>query len=124
MLNGRTQPECDEMKGTRLTRGNLTPSSLRGRGFIVPGAIVKRSPTNYAVKVYIGQGKSKWYSGFRTRREAQAFQANLASHPAHSAGVGLYGSVRERTGTYLKGWFDRQEGRVKAGNLRPKTLAT
>lgn len=89
----------------------------------MPGAIVKRSATNYAVKVYVGQGKSKWYSGFRTRREAQAFQVSMASNPLHAAGMGLYGSIRLRLGTYLTSdWLPEQAARVKRGTLKVRTL--
>ncbi len=85
----------------------------------MPGSVLKRSPTNYAVKVYIGQGKYKWYSGFQSRREAEAFQASLASHPDHAAGLGLYGSSRERLKSYAEQWLVQQRAKLK-----PKTLDT
>ncbi len=83
------------------------------------GSILKRSATNYVLKVYIGSGKYKWYGGFRTRREADQFQMSLASHPSHAANVGLYGSSRARFGVYLREWLHTKESR-----LRPKTRRT
>lgn len=90
----------------------------------MPGSIIKRSATNYAVKLYQGNGKCKWYAGFQTRGEAQAFQASLASHPHHAAGLGLYGSSRERVTSFAERWLKQQEARERAGTLRPKTLRT
>jgi integrase len=46
----------------------------------------------------------KWHGGFDRYREAEAFRATLAHHPAHSAGVGIYGTTRLRTGDYLTDW--------------------
>ncbi len=85
----------------------------------MPGTIIRRGKS-YALALYAGQinGKKryKWLT-FKTYGEAQAAQGELVSHVlAHSAGVGLYGSPRERLGPYLKDWLARQEHR-----LAPKT---
>ncbi len=88
----------------------------------MPGSVIKRSLTNYAVKLYQGNGRYKWVSGFTSRKEAQAYQASLASHPLHAANVGLYGSSRERLKDHIERWLRRQEARVKAGTLEAKTL--
>ncbi len=98
---------------------NPSPILLRGKGWNVAGSILKRSATNYVVKVYQGSGKYKWYGGFRTRREAEQFQVSLASHPSHAANVGLYGSSRARFGVYLRDWLKAKDSR-----LRPKTRRT
>ncbi len=60
----------------------------------------------------------KWYGGFRTRREAEAFRATLAHHPAFSAGLGIYGTTRLRTGDYLDDWL---RTRRSVDNLEEKT---
>lgn len=90
----------------------------------MPGSIIKRSATNYAVKLYQGNGKYKWVSGFGSLKAATAYQASLASHPLHAANLGLYGSARERVGTYLQDWLRQQERRVAASTMRAKTLRT
>ena len=59
-----------------------------------------------------GKKRDKWLT-FKTYREAQAAQGELASHVlAHSAGVGLYGSPRERLAFYLADWLKRQKPRL------------
>ena len=85
----------------------------------MPGRIVRRiGRASYALRLYAGRkdGKKqeKWLT-FKTYAEAQAAQGELASHVlAHSAGVGLYGSPRERTGPYLADWLKRQKPRLAA----------
>lgn len=106
------------MKGNGLKHRNLSPSSLKGRGFYVPGKIRKRG-RSYVLKVYAGRqnGKKrdKWLT-FRTHQEAEAFQRELSSHTlAHSAGVGLFGSPSERLGPYLTDWIKRQKQRLAPG---------
>jgi integrase len=86
----------------------------------MPGSIVRRG-NSYVLKLYAGRegGKKrdKWLT-FKSYGEAQAAQGELASHVlAHAAGVGLYGSPRERTGPYLADWLKRQKSR-----LAPKTF--
>lgn len=66
-----------------------------------------------------GKKRQKWHSGFSTKREADAYRAALANHPAHSAGLGLYGSTRRRLGDYLTEWL-----RERAPSLRQKTHDT
>jgi integrase len=102
-----------------LRRNSLPLNQLRGRGWRVPGIIVKRGDS-YAFKIYAGKKDGwsdyKWVS-FPSRAEAEAAQRELASHTlAHSAGVGIYGSPRERFGPYLEDWCERQRG-----HLAPKT---
>ena len=85
----------------------------------MPGSIFKRGDS-YVLKVYAGKerGTSRFKRiTFESRAEAEAAQRELASHTlAHSAGIGIYGSPRERLGPYLEDWCQRQEGR-----LSPKT---
>ena len=87
--------------------------------------IVKRG-NRYAVQVYLGldpvtkKRRTKWHSGFATRREAEAFRATLAHHPAFSAGMGIYGNHRLRTGDYLDQWLKNHVGAKK---LEDKTEA-
>jgi integrase len=97
----------------------LSPEQLRMRGWLMPGSIRKRG-SSYALRLYVGKQngitKYKWLT-FHSRQEAEAAQRELASHTmAHAAGTGLYGSPRERLGTYLTDWVRRQDGR-----LAPKT---
>lgn len=107
------------MKDRPRLRETLTPETLRVRGWTVPGSIVRRG-NSYALKVYAGRDNGKkrdrWLT-FRTRMEAEAAQRELASHTlAHAAGIGIYGSPRERLGPYLEDWCKRQKPR-----LAPKT---
>jgi|GEM_PF-543812 len=85
----------------------------------VPG-FIRRRGTSYELKIYAGTdgGKKRCkYITFPTRAEAEAVQREMASHTlAHSGGVGLFGSPRERLGPYLRDWVRRQKGR-----LAPKT---
>jgi len=116
-------PPIDRTKETRrqdsvARRANLSPHELRVRGFTVPGTIVRRG-NSYALKLYAGQecGKQfyKWFT-FRTFAEAQAAQAKLGSHiRAHAAGLGLFGSPRERLGSYLLGWLELQRAHLAPG---------
>ena len=81
----------------------------------MPGTIVRRG-NSYALKLYRGRegGKKrdKWLT-FRTYAEAQTAQGELASHVlAHAAGVGLWGSPRERLAGYLTDWLGRQKPRL------------
>jgi len=64
------------------------------------------------------RGRQKWFGGFKTRREAEAFRLALAHHPAFAGGTGPYGSPRLRTGDYLRNWL---EERRALGNLRERT---
>jgi len=71
---------------------------------------------SHALKIYAGRenGKKrdKWLT-FKTPAEAEAAQRELASHVlAHSAGLGLYGSPRERLGRYLDDWLERHKIRL------------
>ncbi len=60
-----------------------------------------------------GIRKRKWRS-FKTRREAEVFQAQAATHPALGAGIGLYGSSRLRLKDFLDRWLtDYAEKRVR-----------
>ena len=87
------------------------------------GSIIKRG-NRYTVAVYVGidpatkKKRYKWHGGFATRREAEAFQVTLAHHPAFSAGLGMYGNSRLRTGDYLDQWL-KNHSSVKA--LEEKT---
>lgn len=81
----------------------------------MPGRIRRRG-SKYALVVYAGRegGKrrDRWLT-FKSHAEAEAAQRELSSHVlAHSAGVGLYGSPRERLGPYLKDWLGRQKPRL------------
>jgi integrase len=110
---------CDGVKERTSFTRNLSPDTLRGRGWTVPGSLVRRG-RSFALKLYAGQEdgkkKQKWIT-FPSRAEAEAAQRELASHTlAHAAGTGLYGSPRERLGPYLRDWCKRQRGR-----LAPKT---
>jgi integrase len=101
---------------------NLPPDELRVRGFDVPGSLFKHKRSGrWTVKVHVGGGKYQ-QRYFAKRAEAEAYQASLASHPLHAANVGLYGSSRERLKQYVEEWLRRQEGRVRAQTLEPKTL--
>ncbi len=100
------------MKERPDSRRTLSPDNLRERGWTVPGIIIRRG-RSYALKIYAGRenGKKrdKWLT-FKTYAEAEAAQRELASHVlAHSAGLGLYGSPRERLGTYLSDWLARHQ---------------
>ncbi len=81
----------------------------------MPGTIVRRG-RSFALRLYGGQEegtkKYRWLT-FKTHAEAEAAQRELASHVlAHAAGVGIYGSPRERLGPYLKDWLERQKPRI------------
>jgi hypothetical protein len=94
-------------------KSQLSPETLRARGWTMPGSIRKRG-RSYALRLYVGKrnGKSlyKWLT-YKTRAEADAVQRELASHTlAHAAGISLYGSPRERLGPYLVDWVERQAG--------------
>ncbi len=112
----------------RAPRRTLSPEQLRERGIYVPGIIVRRGGS-YALKIYAGRenGKKrdKWLT-FQTEAEAKAAQRELASHVlAHSAGLGLYGSPRERLGRYLTDWLARQRSRLAPRTAeRYETFAT
>ncbi len=72
----------------------LSPTELRGRGFTVPGIIVRRG-RSFALKVYAGRERGKkrdrWLT-FTTHAEAEAAQRELAAHTlAHAAGIGMFG---------------------------------
>src|SRR6516162_1801642 len=97
----------------------LSPELLRARGWTMPGSIRKRG-SSYVLRLYVGKmsgiDKYKWLT-FKSRQAAEAAQRELASHTlAHAAGTGLYGSPRERLGSYLREWHVRQTPR-----LAPKT---
>lgn len=51
-----------------------------------------------------GKRIRKWTS-FKSRREAEVFRAQSATHPAFAAGVGVYGSTRKRLGEFLTQWL-------------------
>jgi integrase len=77
------------------------------------------------VQCYLGRDpqnpkrrRVKWYSGFATHREAEAFRATLAFHPAFSAGTGIFGSTRLRVGDYLTDWL---KGHAKIAKLEART---
>ncbi len=90
----------------------------------MPGSLFKHKRSGrWTVKVHIGNGKYQ-QRYFATRAEAEAYKVSLASHPLHAANVGLYGSSRERLKEHIEQWLRRQEARVKAGALEPKTLST
>ncbi len=81
----------------------------------MPGTIVRRG-NSYALRLYAGQEggtkKYRWLT-FKTRTEAEAAQRELSSHVlAHAAGVGVFGSPRERFGPYLTDWLERQKSRI------------
>jgi hypothetical protein len=87
----------------------------------VPGSLFKHKHKNlWTVKVSVGNGKYQ-QRYFTTREEAEAYQASLASHPLHSANVGLYGSSGERLKDHIEQWLRRQKARVSAGTLELKT---
>lgn len=88
----------------------------------MPGSLYKHKRSGrWTVKVHVGNRKYQ-QRYFSTRAEAEAYQASLASHPLHAANVGLYGSSRERLTEHIERWLRRQEVRVKAETLEPKTL--
>lgn len=68
-----------------------------------------------AVAVYLGKnpdtGKKeyKWVSGFRTVKEAQAHQLQVATSPAYGSGLGPHGSTKQRVGAEMLRWIDRRE---------------
>jgi integrase len=103
------------------TQANLSPSALRGRGFNVPGSLFKHKHKNlWTVKVSVGNRKYQ-QRYFTTREEAEAYQASLASHPLHSANIGLYGSSRERLKEHIEHWLRKQKARVNAETLELKS---
>ncbi len=63
-----------------------------------------------------GKRRRKWTT-FGSRREAEMFRAQSASHPAFAAGVGPYGSTRLRVGDFLSSWL-RDYARL---NVKPRT---
>ena len=77
-------------------------------------SIVQRGK-RFAVVAYAGvdpeskKQRQKWFGGFATRREAEAFRLALAHHPSFAGGVGPYGSPRLRTGDYINSWIDERE---------------
>ncbi len=86
----------------------------------MPGALLHRG--QYWI-VVLDHGREngrrirKWHY-FTTKREALAFQAQAAYHPAFGAGVGAFGSPKLRFRAYLEAWLrDYAEIRV-----RPSTL--
>lgn len=56
-----------------------------------------------------GKKRYKWTSGFASKREADEFRRTLASHPLFSAGQGIYGTTRLRTGDFLKDYIGELE---------------
>ncbi len=103
-------------------RGRPSPSDLRRRGWVVTGYIFRRGKS-YVVVIDHGRSESgkkirKWHT-FKTRPEAEAFQLSAATHPTFSAGVGVYGSMRQRLGPYLERWLgDYANGRVKTSTFK------
>src|SRR3989304_3553238 len=106
------------MQGRSQPRSNLSPDTLRGRGFNVPGALFKHKRSGrWTVKLHIGNGRYQ-QRYFATRAEAEAYQASLASHPLHAANVGIFGTARERLREHIHRWLRRQERGGNAGAAR------
>jgi integrase len=84
----------------------------------VPGTIIKVGKAQIVVvdhgKDSRGRRIRKWRS-FATKREAEYYQAQAATHPALGAGAGVYGNHRLRVRDYLEQWLaDYAKPRVKA----------
>jgi len=91
------------------------------------GTSIVKKGRRYYVLAYMGRDphnprrrRYKWHGGFDRYREAAAFQATLAHHPAFSAGLGAYGRTRLRTGDYLDQWLANH---ANAKPLEEKTIA-
>ena len=74
----------------------------------MPGTIIRRGKS-YVVVMDHGRDEDgkrirKWKS-FATRREAETFQIQSATHPAFGAGQGPYGSGHLRLSGYLQQWL-------------------
>lgn len=100
----------------------ISPHLLRKGGWNVPGTIIKRGKS-WVVVVDLGRNEQgqrnrKWRS-FLTKREAEFYQAQAASHPAFGAGAGVYGNQRLRLGPYMEQWLaDYAKARVRPGTFR------
>ena len=90
------------------------------------GTCVVQRGRRFAVLAYAGvhpvSGKKrwKWFGGFATRKEAQAFKETLAHHPSFAAGAGPYCPPRLRFGDYVSAWIDERE---RLSRIRPHTAA-
>ena len=96
---------------TASARSRTPLTNLVMRGWSLSGTSIVKRADRYAVVAYAGvdpethRKRQKWFSGFKTRREADQFRLTLAHSPAFSAGQGPYGSPRLRTGDYLITWL-------------------
>ncbi len=121
-------PDCQTVitmpRKSNLAGRSLTLQSLTKGGWQLTGTCIVKRGNRFAVMVYAGidpetkRPRWKWHGGFRTRREADTFRATLAHHPAFSAGAGIYGTTRLRTGDYLDDWL---RNRRSVDNLEEKT---
>jgi integrase len=88
------------------------------------GSSIVQRGKRFAVVCYAGidpitkKERRRWFSGFDTRKEAEAFRATLAHNPSFSAGQGPYGLPRLRTGDYLRAWVAERRA---LGTLTPRT---
>ncbi len=105
----------------RIIGRTFSPHRLLKGGWHVPGTIIKRNDSYVVVldrgkDPTTGKRRRKW-STFETLREAELFRATWASHPAVGAGVGVFGSTRDRVGDFLERWL-RDYAKV---NVKPRT---
>jgi integrase len=96
-------------------------SQLKGGGWDVPGTIIKHDKAWILVLDHgLENGKRlrKW-KPFSTRREAEAYQAQAATHPTFGAGLGVHGSNHLRVRTYLDQWLtDYAKHRVRPSTFK------
>jgi len=113
--HGTGPPVSSPSKERSTVNRNLSPAALRARGWAMPGHI-RKFRKYHVLRIHIGHRKYRDYY-YRTRQEAEAAQAELATHVrAHSSGLGIAGSPKERLAPYLHDWLDLRRGR-----LSPKT---
>jgi integrase len=89
------------------SRKYLTISQLKGGGWNVPGTIIKHDKAWIVVLDHgtdNGKRLRKWKS-FASRRDAEAYQAQVATHPTFGAGLGVHGSNHLRVRVYLDQWL-------------------
>ncbi len=116
----------DRLTGRRRRRADTRRSHspyqqfLRG-GWFVPGTIFKRRGSWWVVLDHgskNGRRVRKWAS-FQTRKEAETYRLQSASHPAFGAGAGVYGSSRLRVAPYLERWLsDYAQVRVRPSTYK------
>lgn len=102
---------------------NFASTEMR-RGWSLSGTCIVQRGRKFAVCAYggvdpeTGKKRYRWFSGFSTHKEADAFKQTLAHHPSFAAGAGPYCPPRLRFGDYLFRWIDERQALER---IRPHT---